>query len=103
MAKKNTMVNIIKGGLSLIGGFGIGVMAKTAGGMLTPENAGRLTKFACKVGTTMIAVAVSELATNEVNKSIDAIHESMQSMTAAMNGMIEDEDDVEEVEAEVVG
>ena len=97
---KNTMVNVIKGGLSLIGGFGIGVMAKTAGGILTPENAGRLTKFTCKIGTTMVAVAVSELASKEVNKSIDSIADSIRSVSDAMNGVIND--DPEEVDVEIV-
>ncbi len=100
--KKNTIVNIVKGGLGLIGGFGIGVMAKTAGSMLTPENAGRLTKFACKVGTAMVAMAVSEFASNEFNKTVDSITEAAQSFSNTMNHMVEDEE-VEEMESEVVG
>lgn len=99
--KKNTIANIVKGGLGLIGGFGIGVMAKTAGNMLTPENAGRLTKFACKIGTAMVVMAVSEFASNEFNKTVDSITEAAQSFSNAMNHVIEDED-VEEMEAEVV-
>lgn len=91
--KGNMVKSIIKGGLSLIGGFGIGVMAKTAGVMLTPETAGRLTKFACKVGAMMVAGAVSNIASNEMNKAID-------SFSFSINGPISD--DVEEVEAEVV-
>lgn len=97
--KNNKVKEILKCGLSLMAGIGIGVMVKTGVGMLTPETAGKLVKVCCKTGGIVLASALGRVAENEIGK----IDQDIQNTKAAIANTVVDglmeaahKDDLEE-------
>lgn len=93
--KNSTVKNLIFGGINLLAGFGIGVMAKTAGGYLTPETAGKLTKIACKAGTVLLASAAGRVASNELTKIDQDFTQAMKSISESFVNNLETEEEDE--------
>ena len=82
---KSKFRSILEGGLCLLAGAGIGVMMKTAGQMLTPADAKRITKFACKAGEMALSGALMRVASNEIHTEFDEVQEIANNITITVN------------------
>lgn len=94
------MKEILKGALGLVAGFGIGAMMKTGVNILTPENAGKITKWGCKLGGFLIASYVGRVACDEINRLDEGFTKTKEMITNMAAGAVttventkEDEDD----------
>ena len=88
--KKSVAKEIIKNGLSIMAGIGIGVMVKTGVGMLTPETATKLTKLCCKAGGIVLANALARAAENEIGKIDQDIQNAKSAIANAVaDGLLE--------------
>lgn len=93
---KSKFRSILEGGLCLLAGAGIGVMMKTAGQMLTPADAKRITKFACKAGEMALTGALMRVASNEIHTEFDEAQEIANSITITVNKSEEQNENIEE-------
>lgn len=93
---KSKFRSILEGGLCLLAGAGIGVMMKTAGQMLTPDDAKRITKLACKVGEMALTGALMRVASNEIHTEFDEVQEIANSVTITVNKPEEINENTEE-------
>lgn len=82
---KSKFRSILEGGLCLLAGAGIGVMMKTAGKMLTPEDTKKITKIACKVGEMALTGALVRVASKEIGTEFDEIQGIANSITITVN------------------
>lgn len=97
---KSKFRSILEGGLCLLAGAGIGVMMKTAGKMLTPDDAKRITKLACKAGEMALTGALMRVASNEIHIEFDEVQEIANSVTITVNKPEESNENTEIVEEE---
>ena len=97
---KSKFRSILEGGLCLLAGAGIGVMMKTAGQMLTPADAKRITKLACKAGEMALTGALMRVASNEIHTEFDEVQEIANSVTITVNKSEESNENTEIVEEE---
>lgn len=97
---KSKFRSILEGGLCLLAGAGIGVMMKTAGQMLTPADAKRITKLACKAGEMALTGALMRVASNEIHTEFDEVQEIVNSVTITVNKPEESNENTEIVEEE---
>lgn len=97
---KSKFRSILEGGLCLLAGAGIGVMMKTAGKMLTPDDAKRITKLACKAGEMALTGALMRVASNEIHIEFDEVQEIANSITITVNKPEESNENTEIVEEE---
>lgn len=95
---KSKFRSILEGGLCLLAGAGIGVMMKTAGQMLTPDDAKRITKLACKAGEMALTGALMRVASNEIHTEFDEIQEIANNITITVNKPEFNENTEEETE-----
>lgn len=93
---KSKFRSILEGGLCLLAGAGIGVMMKTAGKMLTPEDAKKITKLACKVGEMALTGALVRVASKEIGTEFDEVQGIANSITITVNKPEENTKIVEE-------
>ena len=93
---KSKFRSIIEGGMCLLAGAGIGVMMKTAGKMLTPEEAKKITKLACKVGEMALTGALVRVASKEIGTEFDEIQGIANSITITVNKPEENTKNTEE-------
>ena len=93
---KSKFRSILEGGLCLLAGAGIGVMMKTAGQMLTPADAKRVTKLACKAGEMALTGALMRVASNEIHTEFDEVQEIVNSVTITVNKPEESNENTEE-------
>ena len=93
---KSKFRSILEGGLCLLAGAGIGVMMKTAGQMLTPADAKRVTKLACKAGEMALTGALMRVASNEIHTEFDEVQEISNSVTITVNKPEESNENTEE-------
>lgn len=93
---KSKFRSILEGGLCLLAGAGIGVMMKTAGKMLTPDDAKRITKLACKAGEMALTGALMRVASNEIHTEFDEVQEIANSVTITVNKPEESNENTEE-------
>lgn len=97
---KSKFRSILEGGLCLLAGAGIGVMMKTAGKMLTPEDAKRITKLACKAGEMALTGALVRVASKEIGTTFDEVQQIADSITITVNKSEESGENTEIVEEE---
>ena len=97
---KSKFGSILEGGLCLLAGAGIGVMMKTAGKMLTPEDAKRITKLACKAGEMALTGALVRVANKEISVTLDEVKQIADSVTVTVNKPEEPNENTEIVEEE---
>ena len=95
---KSKFRSILEGGLCLLAGAGIGVMMKTAGQMLTPDDAKRITKLACKAGEMALTGALMRVASNEIHTEFDEVQEIANNITITVNKPESNENTEEETE-----
>lgn len=93
---KSKLRSILEGGLCLLAGAGIGVMMKTAGQMLTPEDAKKVTKLACKAGEMALTGALMRVASNEIHTEFDEVQGILDSVTITVNKPEESNENIEE-------
>lgn len=93
---KSKFRSILEGGMCLLAGAGIGVMMKTAGQMLTPADAKRITKLACKAGEMTLTGALMRVASNEIHTEFDEIQEIANNITITVNKPEESNENTEE-------
>lgn len=93
---KSKFRSILEGGMCLLAGAGIGVMMKTAGQMLTPADAKRITKLACKAGEMALTGALMRVASNEIHTEFDEVQEIANSVTITVNKPEESNENTEE-------
>lgn len=93
---KSKFRSILEGGMCLLAGAGIGVMMKTAGQMLTPDDAKRITKLACKAGEMALTGALMRVASNEIHTEFDEIQEIANNITITVNKPEEPNENTEE-------
>ena len=93
---KSKFGSILEGGLCLLAGAGIGVMMKTAGKMLTPEDAKRITKIACKAGEMALTGALVRVANKEISVTFDEVKQIADSITITVNKSEESNENTEE-------
>lgn len=93
---KSKFRSVLEGGLCLLAGAGIGVMMKTAGKMLTPDDAKRITKLACKAGEMALTGALMRVASNEIHTEFDEVQEIANSVTITVNKPEESNENTEE-------
>lgn len=93
---KSKFRSILEGGLCLLAGAGIGVMMKTAGQMLTPDDAKRVTKLACKAGEMALTGALMRVASNEIHTEFDEVQGILDSVTITVNKPEESNENIEE-------
>ena len=89
---------VLKCGLGLMSGFGIGVMMKTGVKVLTPEDANKITKACCKLGGLVIASAIGRVANNEINKTDEEIQTAIKNVKNISNEVNKMIDGVKEEE-----
>ena len=82
---KSKFRSILEGGMCLLAGAGIGVMMKTAGKMLTPEDAKKITKLACKAGEMALTGALVRVASKEISVTFDEVQGIADSITITVN------------------
>lgn len=97
---KSKFRSILEGGLCLLAGAGIGVMMKTAGQMLTPDDAKRITKLACKAGEMALTGALMRVASNEIHTEFDEVQQIANSVTISINNKPEEQNENTEEETE---
>lgn len=95
---KSKFRSILEGGLCLLAGAGIGVMMKTAGQILTPDDAKRITKLACKAGEMALTGALMRVASNEIHTEFDEVQEIANNITITVNKPESNENTEEETE-----
>lgn len=93
---KSKFRGILEGGLCLLAGAGIGVMMKTAGKMLTPDDAKRITKLACKAGEMALTGALVRVANKEIGVTFDEVQQIADSVTITVNKPEESNENTEE-------
>lgn len=93
---KSKFRSILEGGLCLLAGAGIGVMMKTAGKMLTPEDAKKITKLACKAGEMALTGALVRVASKEISVTFDDVQGIADSVTITVNKPEETTENTEE-------
>lgn len=93
---KSKFRSILEGSLCLLAGAGIGVMMKTAGQMLTPDDAKRITKFACKAGEMALTGALMRVASNEIHTEFDEVQEIANNITITVNKPEDSNENTEE-------
>jgi len=93
--KKSKFRSVLEGGLCLLAGAGIGVMMKTAGKMLTPEDAKRITKLACKAGEMALTGALVRVASKEISTTFDEVQQIADSVTITVNNPEESNENTE--------
>lgn len=93
---KSKFRSILEGSMCLLAGAGIGVMMKTAGKMLTPDDAKRITKLACKAGEMALTGALMRVASNEIHTEFDEVQEIANSVTITVNKPEEQNENTEE-------
>lgn len=93
---KSKFRSILEGGICLLAGAGIGVMMKTAGQMLTPDDAKRITKLACKAGEMALTGALMRVASKEISTEFDEVQEIANSITITVNKPEEINENTEE-------
>lgn len=93
---KSKFRSILEGGMCLLAGAGIGVMMKTAGKMLTPEDAKKITKLACKAGEMALTGALVRVASKEIGTEFDEIKGITNSITITVNKPEETTENTEE-------
>ena len=91
---------VLKCGLGLMSGFGIGMMMKTGVKVLTPEDANKITKTCCQLGGLVIASALGRVATNEINKTDEDIQTAINNVKNISNEVNKMIDGVKEEEEE---
>lgn len=100
-----TFKEVLKCGLGLMSGIGIGIMMKTGVKTLTPEDANKITKACCQLGGIVIASALGRVATNEINKTDEDIQmaiKNVKEISNEVNKMIDGVTEEEEPKADCV-
>ena len=92
------MKEILKGALGLVAGFGIGAMMKTGVNILTPENAGKITKWGCKLGGFLLASYAGRIACKELDKIDEDFTKTKEMITNMAAGAVTTVEDAKEDE-----
>ena len=89
-------MNLIKSGIQLVSGFGVGLIADEALKVIKPRNLTGFKKVAVKVGGFVISAMVADKATDYVGETIDKTVNDFKEFTKPKQVVTEDK----EVEAE---
>ena len=89
-------VNLIKSGIQLVSGFGVGLIADEALKVIKPRNLTGFKKVAVKVGGFVISAMVADKATDYVGETIDKTVNDFKEFTKPKQVVTDDK----EVEAE---
>ena len=100
--KKSTFRAVLETGLCLFAGAGIGVMMKSAGKMLTPDDAKKITKLACKAGELALSSALVRVASKEISTTFDEVKELSDMVNININIPEEQNNETNEEEPENV-
>ena len=84
-------LGLIKSGIQLIAGFGVGVIADEAVKMAKPKNLVGLKKAAVKVGGFVISMMVADKATDYVSEMWDKTAGEIQEITKPKKEVTEEE------------
>lgn len=68
---------IVKAGIELAVGAGIGIIANNAIGMVTPNNLNKAQKVAVKIGGFALVWMVSAAASSHVNRVVDSVADGL--------------------------
>ena len=88
-------VNLIKSGIQLVSGFGVGLIADEAIKMVKPQHLTGLKKYAVNVGGFVLSAMVADKASDYVGVTIDKTVNEIKSFTMKPEVVTD-----EEVEAE---
>ena len=89
-------MNLIKSGIQLVSGFGVGLIADEALKVIKPRNLTGFKKVAVKVGGFVISAMVADKATDYVGETIDKTVNDFKEFTKPKQVVTDDK----EVEAE---
>ena len=89
-------VNLIKSGIQLVSGFGVGLIADEALKVIKPRNLTGFKKVAVKVGGFVLSAMVADKATDYVGETIDKTVKEFKEFKKQKEVVTEDK----EVEAE---
>ena len=88
-------MNLIKSGVQLLSGFGVGLIADEAIKMVKPQHLEKIKKYAVNVGGFVLSAMVADKASEYVGETIDKTVNEIKSFTMKPEVVTD-----EEVEAE---
>ena len=88
-------MNLIKSGIQLVSGFGVGLIADEALKVIKPRNLTGFKKVAVKVGGFVISAMVADKATDYVGETIDKTVNDFKEFTKPKQVVTEEETEAE--------
>ena len=88
-------VNLIKSGIQLVSGFGVGLIADEALKVIKPRNLTGFKKVAVKVGGFVLSTMIADKASDYVGETIDKTVNEIKEFTKPKQVVTEDETEAE--------
>ena len=88
-------VNLIKSGIQLVSGFGVGLIADEALKVIKPRNLTGFKKVAVKVGGFVLSTMIADKASDYVGETIDKTVNEIKEFTKPKQVVTEEETEAE--------
>ena len=88
-------VNLIKSGIQLVSGFGVGLIADEALKVIKPRNLTGFKKVAVKVGGFVLSTMIADKASDYVGETIDKTVNEIKEFTKPKQAVTEEETEAE--------